>query len=133
MADENKDAENAAEEIKALTYDLPVKHYIPDDVNLTYCDNFIIQHTANEFTLIFSQVQQPIVQNDDEYGRLESVRAKVMARIVFTPRHMSAVINALIQNWNLHQEIRKKELEARKNVSTTAPAAESPAAGDDAG
>jgi len=91
---------------------LRVEHVIPDNVDLTYSDNFIVQHTAAEFTISFSQIEQPFASTDEEYAKLESVKAKVVARIVIATPRMRELIQALITNWKINEAQSRKRLEA---------------------
>jgi Protein of unknown function (DUF3467) len=78
-----------------------VDYVIPDDLLALYSDVFFIQHTENDFTISFAQVQQPVGLLDEDYDRIDTIKGKVVARIVLTPRRMAELIQSLQINWNL--------------------------------
>ncbi len=119
MADESENPEKVKKPEGLSVFNLRVQHRIPDNVGLTYSDNFIVQHTENEFTISFSQIEQPFAFTEEEYAQLSTVKAEVVARIVISPLKMRELIKALIDNWNLNQEQAKKRLE-EFNVSIPA-------------
>ena len=86
-----------------------IKYTVPEDLIGMYSDVFFIQHTENDFTISFAQVQQPSGLLDEEYERLNTVEGKVLARIILTPRKMAELIQSLQINWNIfHQRFVKK-------------------------
>jgi hypothetical protein len=56
---------------------IPIERFIPDDVPLQFSDNVVVQHTENDFTLTFLQVQQPLAITAEEIADLKKVRSKV--------------------------------------------------------
>lgn len=112
MADDSENPKQGSDTGEGGVYTLRVEHIIPDDVNLTYSDNYLVQHSANEFTLTFSQIQQPFALTDEDYANLTKVVAKVVARIIIPLPKMTELIRTLIANYNLSQEQAQKKLEA---------------------
>lgn len=109
------------------TISLNIVYEIPEGLQLTFADNIAVQHTPTEFTLTFSQIQQPLVTRAEELDSIESIVAEVVARIVLTPAKMAELIKALQENWAMYQRRMKALVEARKANVGTAETAKSPA------
>ncbi len=94
-----------------------MNHVNSANVDLIFSDAIAIQHTDSEFTITFSQIQQPLIFEESDYEGLDTVEAKVMARIVLTPKRMGEFIQSLSTNWKIFEARMKKiraELEAAK-------------------
>jgi hypothetical protein len=103
-----------------------IVHEFPEDVGLTFSDNIAVQHTPTEFTITFAQVRQPLVAKSSDYDSIDSIMAKVVARIVLTPAKMVEFIQVLQDNWSIYQRRMKALMEARANAATTDKSDDSP-------
>ena len=93
-----------------------ITHVNPAGVDLTFADAIAIQHTDTEFTITFSQVYQPLIFEPSEYDNLKTVEAKVVARIVLTPKKMAELIRGVEENWRVFQGrmLKLREKQARE-------------------
>jgi hypothetical protein len=100
------------------TLSLNIVHHIPENVHLTFSDNIAIQHTPSEFTITFSQIEQPLVALASDFDKIETIKAEVVARIVLTPAKMVEFIKSIQHNWGMYQR-RMKALVEAQNANTS--------------
>ena len=84
---------------------VPVDWEYPDGLDSVYASNFIIQHGLEEFYISFFEMPPPIVlgtaeEREEQISKIESVRAKCVARVVLTPTRIPALIAALEENYD---------------------------------
>lgn len=114
------------------TRTVPMKLYIPEDMPTHYADSFNVFFSDYDFTLSFFQTQSPLITNDDDWDKVEVIKAKCVSRVVIAPHFIPRIINILTENWQRFVEARQAQLKERENVSTSAEAgAENPPAEGD--
>lgn len=79
--------------------EVPIRFRIPDDIQTLFVQNVVIQHAAEEFTLSFFHVTQPILLNPGDADALEVVESTCVSRIVMTPSAFKTTLDAAFQNW----------------------------------
>jgi hypothetical protein len=122
MADQ-KERENSEPEDPSIfdTIEKPIVHEFPEGLDVTFSDNVAVQHTPSEFIITFAQLHHPMIRKSDDYDDIESIKAKVVARIVLTPPKMLEFIQSLQDNWRIYQRRMKAIMEAKANVATDKP------------
>lgn len=115
MADEPKPPDDLSEDEQIS---LNIVHHFPENLPLVFSDNVAIQHTPSEFIVTFSQVRQPLVGKAEDYEKMESIRADVVARIVLTPAKMAEFLQALQANWRTYERRIKALMAKTQNVGT---------------
>lgn len=96
---------------RAFEVSKPLKWEIPEDLLILWVNNFVVQHTQNEFILTFFQVTPPILikPTPEQIEAVESVPAQAVARIALTPRAMAGLLEVMTKNYETFQ---KKQLES---------------------
>jgi len=97
-----------AREVKPVEVSKPVEWQIPEDMPILWANNFVIQHTANEFVLTFFQTVPPILirPTRQDLEAIESVPARAVARIALTPHGVRQMLEAITENYEAFQKKR---------------------------
>jgi len=84
----------------------PLKWEIPEGVTILWVNNFVVQHTQDEFILSFFQVTPPILiqPTPEELEAVESVPARAVARVALTPPAMAGLLAVMGENYERFQE-----------------------------
>ena len=90
-----------------------IKHVL-DGVASQYSNHFAIQHTEHEFIIYFFDLQEPLFLGSPEQIKeqaedLEFVEAHCISKIVISQGRMETFLNAIIENFEKHQENYGKE------------------------
>jgi hypothetical protein len=93
-------------EAKSVEVSKPLKWEIPQDMPILWTNNFVIQHTENEFILTFFQVTPPILiqPTREDIEAIESVPARAIARIALTPHAMAELLDVITENYERFQK-----------------------------
>jgi len=133
MAEEKKAEESEQEDPSVYdTIEKPIVHDFPEDLTVTFSDNIAVQHTPSEFTITFAQIHHPLIGKSSDYDEIDSIRAKVVARIVLTPAKMLEFIQSLQTNWSIYQKrmsaLKARIEESKKDAGTANSTEDSPSA-----
>lgn len=93
-------------EAKGVEVSKPLEWQIPYDMPILWANNFVIQHTENEFVLTFFQVAPPILirPTREDIEAIESVPAQAVARIALTPHAMAELLDVMTENYERFQK-----------------------------
>ncbi len=96
----------AINEVRAVEVSKPLEWQIPDDMLILWANNFVIQHTENEFIVTFFQVAPPILiqARREDIEAIESVPARAVARIALTPHAMAELLRVMTENYERYQK-----------------------------
>ena len=78
---------------------VPIERYFPDELQVQYSDDAIVQHSDEVFYLSFFQVEKPITLTKAETERVKKIRARCVSRIIVTPEQMWRIVNAFQENF----------------------------------
>jgi len=78
-------------------------------------------HTAHEFVISFLQMQAPLVFEESDLNKVETLKSKCVSRIIVSPARIPSFIDVLIKNWGRYTENMQRQEEAQNAVgeSTT--------------
>lgn len=83
---------------------LPIRWNVPKDIPTLHATNLLVQHSADEFVVMFFEVRPPILLDPVEAQKyLENsgeLEAECLARIVITPERMVDFIEAMQTNYD---------------------------------
>lgn len=97
------------EEFEAITglsqTSKPIKLNVPDTIKTEHATHLVVQQQGSEFTLLFFEVQQPLLTGTAEeqltaFGELPFVEAKCISRIVMSAENVAQATNNLIEVLN---------------------------------
>ena len=82
---------------------LPIEWYVPETTITRYANNFVVQHTENEFFISFFEIVPPVVlgtpeQVQDRLQRIHAVDARCVTRIVLTSERAKELAKILQTN-----------------------------------
>lgn len=75
--------------------DIPLRSYIPDDLEIHHADSMNIVHINGVFYLSFLQYQVPLISDDAEFGRLKEIPNKCVARVTINETTLERTIDVL--------------------------------------
>lgn len=86
---------------------LPISYVGIDETPILFVNNFVIQHDQNEFILMVSQVQKPLLlgtieERREQAERITFVPVNVVARLGFTRGRLVSLIDMLQTNLDQH-------------------------------
>lgn len=113
MANEKNSKESILDYVDILA-PVELDYRIPDGMLAVYADTTVIQHTPNEFTISFFQVERPIRLKPENPKKLIPIKAQCVSRIVFSPEQMAKFIQALQTNMNRYQKLIDELIEREK-------------------
>ncbi len=98
---------------------LPIEYDASTELTLHYVDNMSITHTGTEFSISYFQSQLPTIMAEEDWQKVDKIKSKCVARIVFSPAKMPLFIDAMVRNWNKFLESNAvKESEDAGNIGT---------------
>ncbi len=82
-----------------------------EDVPILFSNQFYVQHHQTEFIVTFCQIQPPLLigtpaEQRQQAEHINSVPAKVVARIGLTPQRMTELVRALQENLQNYEKRR---------------------------
>ncbi len=79
---------------------IPLEWYVPEELPTYYATNLVIQHTEHEFFITFFELVPPITlgKTPEEIERLQSVRARALARVAVSPDRLEEFIQVMQDN-----------------------------------
>lgn len=120
-ASDNSAGEEGKEQTRKVDMrTVPIEFFIPDDLPIPYADNFNLFFSDYDFTLTFLQTQAPLIMQDADWEKAESVKAKGVSRVVVPPHLIPRIVNVLTENWQRFLITRQKQIEEQKDVNATA-------------
>ena len=86
----------------------PVKWVIPDNIRSDHATHLIVQQNGSEFTLLFFEIQSPILTGtpEEQLAALEAipfVEARCVSKIVISAENIPPVAGNLIDSLNKFQ------------------------------
>lgn len=95
-------------------YAVPIRWEIPDDLEVLWASNFVVQHSLREFILSFFQAPPPLLieptEEELEAATKEGYPAKAVARIALTPPAVKELIQILQTNLDNFISVMEEEL-----------------------
>ena len=104
-------------EKKGIQLQLPIEWDIPEEIKTRYSTHIVVQREGHEFIISFFETYLPIILGSPEelkqqIEKLESVRAKCVARVIIGAHRLPGFIKALQENFEAYSEQQtKKEAE----------------------
>jgi ethanolamine utilization protein EutA (predicted chaperonin) len=77
-----------------------IKYVVPLELQMQYADNLNVTHTETEFVISFIQMQHPLVVSNEDWGDVDTILGKCVARLIVHPSKMPLFIKALENNFN---------------------------------
>ncbi len=78
-------------------FELPIEWNFGDLLN-RYATNMLIQRGENEFYISFFEITPPLLFSPADHGKIKSVKANCVARIVIAKDKLQSFIDALQQS-----------------------------------
>ncbi|HJT55305.1 MAG TPA: hypothetical protein VJ761_02330 [Ktedonobacteraceae bacterium] len=83
----------------------PIKWIIPDSIRTDHATHLIIQQQGSEFTLLFFEIQQPLLtgtpdEQISQYMDIAFVEAKCISKIVMSAENVSVAASNLVDSLN---------------------------------
>jgi hypothetical protein len=107
-----KKTEQPTEEKRELA--VPIRWVIPDDLDVLWASNFVVQHSSREFILSFFQAPPPLLIDPTEEELKAALKdgypAKAVARISLSPAAVKELIGILQTNLDHFMSVVEKEL-----------------------
>ena len=94
----------------------PIQYLGVEDVFAIFADQAIISHASGMFSLLFFQMQLPLLPTEDTLQHLEVIPAKCVGRFVLTPMLMQQFASAIQSNMERFSE--KLDLMAQQSQPT---------------
>jgi hypothetical protein len=76
---------------------IPMVWNYPDDLWSGYATNIIVQAGEQELYVSFFEAPPPVILQEEDWQRLESVNAECFARIIVSPDRLAQFIEVLKQ------------------------------------
>lgn len=96
---------NNIQESKMKASEIPIDFVVPEGALGMFVSNVVVQHTKEEFTLSFFQIQHPA----DPGGETpEKVRALLVSRVILSPARMKEFIRVVERNYKRYEEAHTK-------------------------
>jgi len=88
---------------------LPIRIEGAEDIPIAYANYIFVTHTSDEFFLTFAQIHPPylISPTKEDFERLTSMPATVVARIALTPNKFKELMNVLQVNYQKYTKQKK--------------------------
>lgn len=101
----------------------PIKWIIPDSVRTDHATHLLVQQKGTEFTLLFFEVQSPILTGTIEeqlaaMQKLEFAEAKCVSRIVMSVENVPLAANNFVQVLNNAMKLAMKGQEDANSEHT---------------
>jgi hypothetical protein len=74
------------------------------NIETTFANDMVINHTEREFFLAFYQTEPPFIINADDIKGLDSVDAVLVAKIIVTPEFAEAIAKAIQTNTDSYKK-----------------------------
>jgi hypothetical protein len=87
----------ADEDIIRVGKRLPIVRKNVDNVRSIFVNDMLVNHSSNEFFLIFSSIEPPIVLDTEELNKLEEVESIVRTKLVISLAFAEAIVKTLSQ------------------------------------
>src|SRR5712691_3082368 len=99
----------------------PIKWVIPDFIRTDHATHLLVQQQGSEFTLLFFEVQTPILMGtlEEQLAALQEIdfaEAKCVSRIVLSVENMPLVATNLIEAWNKFNEMLLATTKGQENA-----------------
>jgi hypothetical protein len=98
---------NERDDAKPVT----IKYVMPPELQVQYADNMNVTHTDTEFVLSFIQMQHPLIVSNEDWGDVDTIIGKCVARLIIHPNKMPLFIRALQENFNRFIQDAKAKVE----------------------
>ncbi len=104
----------------------PIKWVIPDFIRTDHATHLLVQQQGSEFTLLFFEVQTPILTGTPEeqltvLQEIAFAEAKCVSRIVLSIENMPLVVTNLIEAWNRFNEMLLATTKGQENAESSNP------------
>ena len=86
--------------IPASPKQIPINRVNPDGLRPIYVNDVVINHTASEFFLTFSQIEAPLIMSPEDAVKIQSIDAVSSGKFVFNPEFAKALMDALQANYD---------------------------------
>lgn len=112
-----------AEELPAHVVQLKVNWDVPPDMRVGYPTHFVVQHTDQEFYILFFEATPPIVigESPDELAAawegIDDVTARCIGRVALTPKRVVELMKLLAINFQRYQENVQKDASVGDDAS----------------
>lgn len=87
--------------------------WIIEDTDISYADQYIVQHHPDEFIISFFQTEHPIIFTEDDFKKLENLRAYCVFRVVLKPSQAKDLSDILRKNISIWEQKYKKQQEVK--------------------
>jgi hypothetical protein len=82
---------------------VPISWHIPEDLVPRYANNFVVQHTEQEFIISFFELLPPLMIGPADSVRarleeMESMPARCVGRVILTPDRLKELLATLQDN-----------------------------------
>lgn len=97
------DEQKAGETIEQMPK--PIKWLVPDSIRTDHATHLIIQQQGSEFTLMFFEIQQPLLtgtpdEQISQYMDIAFVEARCISKIVMSAENVSMAASNLVDSLN---------------------------------
>lgn len=76
----------------------------PDGISPVFVNDMILTHTADEFYLVFSQIEPPVVQTEEQLQKINDIPATNKVKLILTPNFMEKIVKVMTDNLEKHKK-----------------------------